>query len=828
MRDENDGDALNKRSRDALEGLRVLELSDEKTSWCGKLLADLGADVVLVEPPKGDPARLHPPFASGRRGPDRSLAFLYSAANKRSLALDLDDAGDRTRFRQLLGDTDLVVEGFAPGYLAERDLDLQALHASRPELVLASITAFGQTGPHRHYRGGDLVANAMGGAMFVTGEPDDPPIRLAGSQALCSAGAAAAASSLVALHGAARTGRGQHVDISLQEVVASVSHISGVGKWLDDGIVPVRNGSSLFASVPSGSYRCRDGLVYLMVNRPLHWQALAQWIAERTDHEAVLDPLFEGASSNRIEYRDLLDIFIGDLAIQFDVDVFYREAQERHLAVTPVHGAAGVAEDTHLAAREFFVDVDHPVAGSLRQPGAPYRHEKTPWRMRRPAPQLDEHRREILSAIDDAPTEPARAAEFPSQPQEPPPPALEGLRVLEFTAAMAGPWIGRILAHCGADSVRIESRKRPDVVRLYTPPWDRDLGIQPQLSPWFTDWNAGKRFIGLDLTQPRAVEIARQLAAQADVVVDNYSTGVLEKLGLGYDVLRQENASLVMISTTGFGHEGPRCRYVTWGSNVEAVSGLARLSGPTDRDCTITQYAYPDALSAIHCVSAVMAALRHRDRTGEGQHIGVSQYELTATTIGPLLMDFFDRGDEPTKTGNASPDRAPQGCYPCQGEDRWCVIEAADDDAWKLLCGVLGRPEWDTDPRFEDAPSRKTHAAFLDAEISAWTRERDAYEVMDSLQAVGIASGVVQTVEDEFERDAHLRERGFFETIPHVAKGNVIAAGLPVGLTDPPGSSRSAGEAVGQDNEAVLGEWLGMTADEVAADVAAGAVERAD
>jgi len=828
VRNENDGDALNERSPDALEGLRVLELSDEKTAWCGKLLADLGADVVLVEPPTGDPLRLHPPFAGGRFGPDRGLGFLYSAANKRSLALDLDDAGDRDRFRELLGSTDLVVEGFAPGYLAERNLDLQALRALRPGVVLTSITPFGQTGPHRHHRGGDLVANATGGAMFVTGEPDDPPIRLAGSQALVSAGAAAAASSLIALHAVARTGRGQHVDLSLQEVVASVSHISGIGKWLDDGIIPVRNGSSLFASVPSGSYRCRDGLVYLMVNRPLHWQALAQWIAERTDHEAVLDPLFEGPSSNRIEYREVLDVFIGDLAIQFDVDDFYREAQERHLAVTPVHGAEGVARDTHLAAREFFVEVEHPVAGPLRQPGAPYHHEKTPWRMRRPAPQLDEHRREILSEIENRPAEPSRAGEFTPRDQDPASPALEGLRVLEFTAAMAGPWIGRILAHCGADSVRIESKKRPDVVRLYIPPWNRDLGIQPQLSPWFTDWNAGKRFIGLDLTQPRAVELARQLAAHADVVVDNYSTGVLKKLGLDYDVLRRENPSLVMISTTGFGHTGPRCRYVTWGSNVEAVSGLARLSGPAERDCTITQYAYPDAMSAIHGVFAVMAALRHRDRTGQGQHIGVSQYELTATTIGPLLMEHFDRGGEPEKTGNASPGRAPQGCYPCQGEDRWCVIEAGDDDAWGLLCGVLGRPDWSVDPRFKDAPSRESHAAFLDAGISAWTRERDAFEVVAALQAVGVAAGVVQTVEDEFERDAHLRERGFFETIPHLAKGSVIAAGLPVGLTDPPGSSRSAGEALGQDNEAVFGEWLGMTADEVDADVAAGAIERAD
>jgi len=261
--------------------------------------------------------------------------------------------------------------------------------------VLTSITDFGQTGPRRHFRGGDLIAAALGGAMYVTGDDADPPVTLAGLQSYVTASTCAAASSLIALFHATRSGTGQHVDISVAETMVAATHVCGIGKWLDDGIIPRRGGTGLFASVPSGAYRCRDGLVYLMVNRPLHWKALAAWIHEVTGTEAVLDPLFEGPSSNRLPHRDLLDVWIADLTRRFTVDEVYREGQRRHLAFTPVNSARDVADDPHLAAREYFVEVEHPGAGLLRYPGAPYRHARTPWRIDWPAPAVGEHNGEI-------------------------------------------------------------------------------------------------------------------------------------------------------------------------------------------------------------------------------------------------------------------------------------------------------------------------------------------------------------------------------------------------------------------------------------------------
>jgi benzylsuccinate CoA-transferase BbsE subunit len=379
----------------ALAGVRVLELADESGVYCGKLLADLGADVIKLERPGGDATRSIPPFVRGEAGSDASFFFLYMNTSKRGVTLDLDREEGRGLFLRLVETADIVVETLAPGRLEAYGLGYAALSRLNPALILTSISGFGATGPHRDHRSSDLVVSARGGAMTVTGDPDDPPVTLAGSQAHVTASTCAAASSLIALHHRRVTGRGQHVDLSSLEVVAAVTHICGVGKWLDDAIIPRRGGTGLFASVPSGAYACRDGLVYLMVNRPLHWQALAEWIHEETGNQEVLDPMFLGPSSNRIPYRELLELFISELTSKFRVDEIYREGQRRHIAFTPVNTATAVSEDTHLAERGYFVDASHESAGTLRYPGAPYRHARTPWRIGRPAPRVGEHNAEV-------------------------------------------------------------------------------------------------------------------------------------------------------------------------------------------------------------------------------------------------------------------------------------------------------------------------------------------------------------------------------------------------------------------------------------------------
>ncbi|MCP5081139.1 MAG: hypothetical protein GY948_05525, partial [Alphaproteobacteria bacterium] len=352
-----------------------------------------------------------------------------------------------------------------PGKLDESGLSFQTLRAENPALVLTSITGFGQTGPHRNYKSTDIVTSAMGGAMVVIGEASDPPVTLAGSQAFVMASTLAAVSSMIALHHSAETGEGQHIDISAQEAVLAVTSICGVGKWLEDGIIPRRFGTATFASVPSGTYPCKDGSIYLMVNRPLHWKALARWVNELTGNQEILDPMFEGPSSVRQPYRELLDLYISELTGNFSVEDIYREGQRRHLAMTPVNTARSLTRDRHLCERGFFVELDHGDDQSLTFPGPPYRFSETPWRIAKRAPRLGEHSREIRQLLGQKRTVPKRPATKTRSGG-----ALQGLRVLEFGAGMAGPWIGRFMAWCGADVIKVESRAYPDVTRLYIPP----------------------------------------------------------------------------------------------------------------------------------------------------------------------------------------------------------------------------------------------------------------------------------------------------------------------------------------------------------------------
>lgn len=806
--------AVGRGDRAALAGVRVLEIADAKGAYCGKLLADLGADVVKLEPPGGDPLRRDP-----------GSLFLYANTNKRSVTLDLESRSGRAAFRRLVATADLVVETAAPGWWEERGLDYSALSELRPSLVWTSITGFGRSGPQAAFATADIVAAALGGSMHVTGEADDPPVVVAGSQAWVAASTCAASASLIALHEAARSGHGQLVDVSTLEVMAAVTHICGAAKYLEDGIVPRRFGSALFSSVPSGAYRCADGrLVYLMVNRPAHWKALAAWVNEITGNREVLDPMFEGPSSTRQPYRELIDLFLGELFLRFTAADAYREGQRRHLAITPVNGALAVLADPHLRARRFFVTVEQQDGARVRMPGAPYRLSRTPWRISRRLAKAGEHTRHVLGSLPTTPRRRKNVAESAGQ-NAARSAALTELRVLELTAGMAGPWIGRFMAYCGADVIKVESRAHPDVSRLYVSPREPDEGVQEAASPWFTDWNAGKRFVALDLTQQRGVELCKRLAATCDVVVANYAAGVLDKLGLGYKTLRKLKPDLVMISSTGYGETGPCRRYVTWGPNIEALSGLSSLSGHAHRECTVTQYAYPDALGALHGLTAVMAALRHRGRTGEGQLIDLAQYETTVASVGALFVDAMRTKLEPPRRGNASARMAPHGCYRCRGEDRWCAIAVTDDAAWLRLCTAIDQPDFAADPRFATAAGRLACAAEIDRAIETWTCERDAYDVMTALQAARVAAGVVQTIDDQLHRDAQLAARSFFEQIEHRSRGRIVANGIPLRFSATPGRTTGTGAPIGADNVAVLRDLLGLDLREIEALTAAGVIQ---
>jgi len=403
--------------------------------------------------------------------------------------------------------------------------------------------------------------------------------------------------------------------------------------------------------------------------------------------------------------------------------------------------------------------------------------------------------------------------------------AMAGLKVVEFTQGMAGPWIGRMLAWCGAEVIRIESHRVPGVVRLYIPPRSVERTIEPEMSPWFTDWDAGKLFVTLNLKEPGGADLALRLVARADVVVENNRFGVMENLGLGWEALHASNEKLIAISSSGFGDTGVHPQYVSWGPNIEAMSGMAWLGGFPEGDGAMTQYAYPDSLSALHGLFAVLCALDHRERTGQGQRISLSQLEATVAMIGPEMMDQISHQQPPPRMGNTSTYRAPQGCYPCAGDDQHCVVSVGTGAEWAALCGVIDRPEWANDPRFASTEARNREAQTIDPAIAAWAFRQSPQAAVESLQAAGVPAGVVQNTEDQYSRDPHLTERRFFETIPHLTKGEVVAPGIPLGLRGTPGHTTRAGAAMGEDNETVFRDLLGLSSAEYDAYIEAGAIE---
>lgn len=379
----------------ALSGRRILELANESGIYCGKLMADMGADVIKIEKPGGDATRYIPPFLGDTPHPDRSLVFLYLNTSKRSVTLDITKTQGQAILKSMAATADVLIETFPPGYLDSLGLGYTVLRDINPGLVFTSITGFGQTGPHSNYKSSSLVTSALSGEMYMNGEEDDPPVVQAGSQADIMASIYAAISSMIALYHRFHSGEGQHIDISMQEAVASSAHICGVARWLADGLPPKRFGSRPFGLVPADAYPCKDGLVFLAINRIAHWTALARWINEVTGNQDVLDPKYEGLPSVRQPYRDLLDVYVSELTSGLTVNEVYHEGQKRRIPFTPVNTAQMLTEDMHLRARNYFVEAEHTEYTRIKYPGPPFRHLQTPWGIRRNAPRAGEHNEEV-------------------------------------------------------------------------------------------------------------------------------------------------------------------------------------------------------------------------------------------------------------------------------------------------------------------------------------------------------------------------------------------------------------------------------------------------
>ncbi|MBX3705520.1 MAG: CoA transferase [Pseudomonadales bacterium] len=388
---------------------------------------------------------------------------------------------------------------------------------------------------------------------------------------------------------------------------------------------------------------------------------------------------------------------------------------------------------------------------------------------------------------------------------------LESLRILDFTHVLAGPYATRILADMGADVVKVNSLER-------APP-----GQGPD-APYYVMWNRNKRALALDMRNPEAQAICRQLCEQADVVIDNFAVGVLDRWGVGYADVSPTNPNVIYVQMSGMGRDGPWSKFVTYAPTIHALSGLTHVTGVPGREDIGIGFSYNDHQAGLHGAVAILAALEARRRSGRGQQVDISQFEVGVNFLGPALLDLFANGRAAKPTANRLPydTAAPHGVYPClpQGEgvvgERWMAIACLTDAHWQTLAALMGNPEWTADPALATATGR-AQTDWLDTRVADWTRTQDAAALMIRCQAAGVPAGLVQDGIDLTERDPQLHARGYFRPIdePGLPLGRTYADRLPLHFEHTPCDEYRRTRLIGEDNAAVLRDWLGMTEEEV-------------
>ena len=795
-----------------LKGYRALDLTGLSGQLCGRILADLGMEVIKIEPPRGDPVRNLAPFIKSAQGKLLSTTFAHLNAGKASKVLDLDKDADRVEFRKLVAVSDVVLESFQPGEMQAKGFDYEELAKLNPGIVMASITPFGQTGPKKNLACNDLVALAQSGFLYISGDPSLPPCKPPELQAYYFASLFAAAGVLAALYRRERTGRGDHVDSSMQETLATQEHI--IRLWANDKQILKRAGSQHGSVAPAKIFPCRDGFVYLYVTRQ-HWKLfLSIW----KDHPAVFDAPEWLNNVYRRAHADELNPAIESFLSRFTMAEITELMQSKGIPCVPVNTPLGFVNDEHVQSRGFMAPVEHAGFGSIKQPAMPFVIDGT-----RPAvggvPPLDSWRAPgYISPSSPLSSLPRDGGDVSGDRSNNGP--LAGMRIVSFDHVLAGPYGTTILAELGADVIKVESSKGGmDPFRFF------GTGEDPNLSPRFLEFNRNKRSFTVNLKHPKGQGVLHDLVSKADAVLDNYSVDVVERIGLGYRDLCAVKPDIINLRMPGLGTTGPKRHFSTVGVNITSFTGLTYLwNHPGNTNPPIgSQTVFPDYVSGVLCAIIIISGVLCRDRQKKGAFIDLAQSEATAFMIGASLMEAATSGNDPEPAGNASSWAAPHDCYPCAGEDRWCVIAAENEQQWEALAEILGGGI-DHDARFKTAENRIKHRDELNRIIAAWTRDQDRSVVMDRLQKAGVPAGVVQTGED-LAQDTQLVERGFIVAVENPRLGRVVLPNFPLHFTNAKLTRRWEFPVLGRDTETVLRDVVGYSEEVITAHKRDGVLE---
>lgn len=744
----------------SLNGLKVLELSGHlAAAHCGKLMAGFGADVLQL------------PVA----GPSFDLSDdeqHWHHTGKRRIALSLEAPADLDLLRQLAAQADVILDGAGFNALASRGLSAAVLQAEHPRGVLCQITPFGQTGPWRAWPASDITLYALSGLMQSTGSGSREPLNARPRLVELTGGMNAFIACLAALLRRERDGLGDVIDLSLRES-AMENYEVAIAEYLAVGKVARRNGDQ-HAMVPWRTYPCADGEATIIGGPIRHWLKAAPLF----DAPGLLDEKLADMGGRIAHRADTEALMRPWLATQKKRDVFHR-GQQQGLAWSYLATMPEALDDPQHAARNFFVSAVRAQNTPCLQPGAPFRPTRSAWR-EAPAPSTVSNAAALLREWLAAPRAAPKLAEGSSTAP------FAGLRVLDFTHDWAGPHAARLFADYGAEVIKVEYPQRLDGMRGGYP-------AKINAHPRFWQLHRGKASLTLDLKNPEHRQVLDALVRDTDLVIENTRPGVMARKGYDHAALKALKPDIILLSMSAFGATGPYARYCGYGGTLEAISGLQSLTA-YEAQSPAYRVREMDVMNGIMGICAALLALWHRQRSGEGQWIDLSECETTAWFVGEHFAAVSRSGVQPAALGNRDAQHAPQGCYAAAGEDRWLVLSVRSDAEWQALAALLGPAA--LDGRYTTAAGRQTHHAQLDALIAVWAASRTVEECLASLQPLGIAAGFVASAAD-LASDPQLAARDWFQSVD-----GLRLPGLPFQLGRGGGAVRAKGPDLGSANAA--------------------------
>ncbi|UYP18671.1 CoA transferase [Rhodococcus sp. Z13] len=705
-----------------LQGVRVLDLTDGFGDTACRFLADLGAEVVLVERPGGSASRSAPPIRNGV-----SIPFALRNANKLGVVVDLDDEAGRDRLRSLAASSDILIESLPPGHLAARGVGPADLRVMNPALVAVSVTPFGQDGPYRDWAATEQVLYALSGVLSRSGEPGEPPLLPPNGLVAETVGVHTAWSALLAYYDRLHTGQGQYVDVSAYEVVVhgfdpgfGVQGSAAAGR--SDDFPRGRPDAANFYPV----YRCADGQVRICLLAKRQWRAMFEWLGEPAE---FADPKYDTIPA-RFAAADRLNPLIEALFAQYTRDRLVAEGAARGIPIGGLNTVSEVLTTEHFRVSGTLVDTEIAPGLAARIPSGYTRIEGARAGFRFRAPEPGEHDEIVFGR--NVPRTPIPAPRRPvgSRP-------FEGLRVLDMGVVVFGAELGRQFADNGADVIKIENTNFPDGLR--------QSKRKDALAASVAWGHRNRRSLGLNLRTPEGIRIFKRLAAEADVVLANFKPGTLASMGLSYEELSAINPRIIVSESSAFGSVGPWNTRMGYGPLVRAacgVSALWRWSDDSDGLCDGSTV-YPDHIGGQVAATAILALLIDRLRTGRGAALEVAQADVAIVALGDRIVAEYLEPRSVTALGNSDRYAAPSGLFPAAGDDEWCTVTVRDDTDWRHLCGVFGRPDLIDDPRFATTVARLGHRDEVDRIVAEWTAERSPTEAMETLQAAGVPAGAM-------------------------------------------------------------------------------------